>query len=61
MLISGTPLRESGELFCYPVDMGNGTVIQRYSQKSYYSDTLRSDWSCPVDVRIAYKFETMGG
>ena len=60
-LASGTPLRETGELFCYPVVMEDGTVIQRYSQKSYYSDTLRSDWSCPVDVRVAYKFDTMGG
>ena len=60
-IASGTPVRETGDLFCYPVVMENGTVIQRYSQHSYYSDTLRSDWSCPVDVRIAYKFDTMSG
>ena len=41
--------------------MEDGTVIQRYSQNSYYSNTLRSDWSFPVDVRVAYKFDTMGG
>lgn len=60
-IASGTPLRENGDLFCYPVVMEDGTVIQRYSQNSWYSDTLRSQWSCPVDVRVAYKFETMGG
>ncbi len=60
-LASGTPLRETGKLFCYPVVMQDGTVIQRYSQKSSYSDSLRSDISCPVDFRVAYKFETMGG
>jgi len=60
-LASGTPLRETGKLFCYPVVMEDGTVIQRYSQNSWYSDTLRSQWSCPVDIRLAYKFETMGG
>ena len=58
---SGTPIRETGDLFCYPVVMEDGTVIQRYSQNSYYSNTLRSDWSFPVDVRVAYKFDTMGG
>ncbi len=60
-IASGTPLRENGEIFCYPVVMEDGTVIQRYSQNSCYSDTLRSQWSCPVDIRVAYKFETMGG
>ena len=58
---SGTPLRETGEIFCYPVVMEDGTVIQRYSQHSWYSDTLRSQISCPVDLRVAYKFETRGG
>ena len=60
-LASGTPVRETGKVFCYPVVMDDGTVVQRYSQHSSYSDTLRSDWSCPVDFRVAYKFETMGG
>ncbi|WP_022931741.1 TonB-dependent receptor [Treponema bryantii] len=58
---SGTPLRETGDVFCYPVVMEDGTVIQRYSQHSWYSDTLRSQISCPVDLRVAYKFETRGG
>ena len=60
-IASGTPLRENGDLFSYPVVMDNGTVVQRYSQNSKYSDTLRSQWSCPVDIRVAYKFDTMGG
>ena len=58
---SGTPVREAGDIFCYPVIMEDGTVIQRYSQHSWYSDTLRSQISCPVDFRVAYKFETKGG
>ncbi len=60
-LASGTPLRKEGELFCYPVVMEDGTVVQRYAQHSYYSDTLRSDISCPVDVRIAYKYTAFKG
>lgn len=58
---SGTPMRETGDIFCYPVTMEDGTVIQRYTQNSYYSDTLRTQFSCPVDVRVAYKFDTRGG
>lgn len=60
-LATGTPMRETGKIFCYPVKMEDGTVIQRYSQHSWYSDTLRSQISCPVDIRVAYKFETRGG
>ena len=60
-LATGTPLRETGDVFCYPVIMEDGTVVQRYSQHSWYSDTLRSQISCPVDFRVAYKFETRGG
>ena len=57
---TGTPLREKGNLFCYPVNL-NGTVIQRYSRSSFYSDTLRSQISCPVDIRVAYKFNSKSG
>ncbi len=60
-LASGTPMRETGNIFCYPVKLEDGTVIQRYSQHSWYSDTLRTQISCPVDIRISYKFETRGG
>ena len=60
-LASGTPMRETGDVFCYPVTMANGTVVQRYSQNSWYSDTLRTQISCPVDIRVAYKFDTKGG
>ena len=58
---TGTPMRETGNIFCYPVKLEDGTVIQRYSQNSWYSNTLRTQISCPVDIRIAYKFETRGG
>lgn len=59
-LASGTPMREAGDVYCYPVIMENGTVVQRYTRSTYYSDTLRTQLSCPVDIRVAYKFTTMG-
>lgn len=58
---TGTPMREKGDVFCYPVKLEDGTVIQRYAQHSWYSNTLRTQVSCPVDIRVAYKFETRGG
>ena len=59
-LASGTPMREAGDVFCYPVKMADGTIVQRYTRNTYYSDTLRTQISCPVDIRVAYKFSTMG-
>ena len=56
---SGTPMRKEGDVFCYPVKLEDGTVIQRYTRNTYYSNTLRTEISCPVDIRIAYKFSTM--
>ena len=60
-LASGTPVRETGDIYCYPVIMDDGTVVQRYTRHSWYSDELRSQISCPVDVRVAYKFESLSG
>ena len=58
---SGTPMREAGQVYCYPVKMADGTIVQRYTRSTVYSDTLRTEVSFPVDIRIAYKFETRGG
>lgn len=58
---TGTPLPENGELFSYPVMLPDGTVIQRYTQSSVYSDTLRTQIACPVDIRIAYKNTSKNG
>lgn len=32
----------------------DGTVMQRYTRNSFYSDTLRTEFSCPIDVRVAH-------
>ncbi len=50
---TGTP-RTDGDRYCYPVKREDGTVMQRYTRSWYYSDTLRTDFSCPVDIRVAH-------
>lgn len=57
-LATGAPKQEVGQVTSYAATMEDGTVIQRYSRSSEYSDSLRNQISCPVDLRIAYKWKT---
>ena len=38
--------------------MEDGTVIQRYSRSSVYSDSLRTCISFPIDLRLSYAWKT---
>lgn len=53
-LASGEPVKGTSGVTSYAVNM-NGTVIQKYTRSSFYSDTLRSDISCPVDIKLSWK------
>lgn len=57
-LATGAPKEEVGDVGCYAAMLDDGTVIQRYSRSSFYSDTLRNTISCPVDLRIAYQWKS---
>ena len=57
-LATGAPKQETGAVSCYAAVMDDGTVVQRYSRSSIYSDTLRTQISCPVDLRISYQWKT---
>ena len=57
-LATGAPKQEKGAVTCYAAQMDDGTVVQRYSRSSFYSDTLRTQISCPVDLRISYQWTT---
>ncbi len=57
-LATGAPKEEIGNISCYAAVMEDGTVVQRYSRSSIYSDTLRTQISCPVDLRISYQWKT---
>lgn len=57
-IATGAPKEETGPVSCYAAAMGDGTIVQRYSRSSFYSDTLRTQISCPVDLRISYQWKT---
>lgn len=57
-LATGAPKDEVGDVGCYAARMDDGTVIQRYTRSSFYSDTLRNQISCPIDLRIAYEWKS---
>ncbi|MCK9169556.1 MAG: TonB-dependent receptor plug domain-containing protein [Treponema sp.] len=54
---TGTPMEEEGGVTSYaaviPNEDGTNTVVQRYTRSSVYSDTLRTQISCPVDLRLS--------
>ncbi|WP_027728355.1 TonB-dependent siderophore receptor [Treponema sp. C6A8] len=60
-LATGTPKEDTGDVFCYAAVMDDGTVVQRYTRSSVYSDTLRTTISCPVDLKISREWKTNGG
>lgn len=57
-LATGAPKERENDISCYAVKMDDGTVLQRYSKSTFYSDTLRTTISCPVDLRISYQWKT---
>ncbi|THB65757.1 MAG: hypothetical protein D6B26_03510, partial [Spirochaetaceae bacterium] len=50
---SGAPEREPGEITAYEVDLGDGTIIDRYARTTVYNDSRRTDFSIPLDLRIS--------
>ena len=52
-LATGMPKRRLGVSEMYPVAY-EGQVIERYRSTSFYSDTLRTEISCPIDLRISF-------
>lgn len=60
-LATGTPKEKTGDVTCYAATMSDGTVVQRYTRSSFYSDVLRNQISCPVDVRISKEWLSHNG
>jgi hypothetical protein len=53
-IASGAPLPALGPITSYETTLPDGTVVERFSRTSDYSDTLRSGWSFPVDVKASW-------
>jgi hypothetical protein len=55
---SGTPEPEDGGIEAYPVLLNpntpNAEIIAKYKRRSWYSDTLRSGFSFPLDVKFSF-------
>lgn len=55
---SGIPQPSTGPVIIYDLsDMDTGEIIgQKYMRESFYSDTLRSDFSLPLDIKFSWYF-----
>ena len=56
-LATGAPKAQVGQIESYPAYYtdpitGQQTILERYAQSSEYSDTLRNDISCPVNLKL---------
>jgi hypothetical protein len=53
-LASGVPVSEFGETQSFPAKLDNGQYAEWYVTSSRYSDTLRSDISMPLDIKVSF-------
>ena len=53
-IASGAPLDQFGPVTSYEATMPDGTVVERFSRTSTYSDTLRTGWSFPIDLKASW-------
>jgi hypothetical protein len=53
---SGVPQAEYGEKHPYTVKLTDDDVITKYRRASYYSDTKRSAFSLPLDIKFSWFF-----
>ncbi len=55
---TGTPSSEPGEITSFQAEVkdkdGNSQIAEMYTRSSYYSDTLRSNISLPLDIKVSY-------
>jgi hypothetical protein len=54
-LASGVPLNETGAISSRILEM-NGTIIEYYNRASFYSQTNRTTWSIPLDIKFSWFF-----
>lgn len=52
-LATGRPMEDKGEITMHPIIL-DGQVVEIYRRTSVYSDTLRTEISCPVNLRLSY-------
>ena len=53
---TGTPKKEFGDKEMFAAQLEDGTSAEMYTRKQTYSDELRTDFSIPFDLKIAFNF-----
>jgi hypothetical protein len=57
----GTPERTAGVITSYPVVLPDGTIIEKWKRDDLYSDTGRTGFSIPLDIKFSfYTFNKKG-
>jgi hypothetical protein len=51
---SGAPKKEAGRITSYPVRLPDGSIIEKWKRAESYSDTFRTDFSLPLDMKFAF-------
>jgi hypothetical protein len=58
---SGAPKKKTGEITSYPVVLSGGAVIEKWKRTEEYSDTERSTFSIPLDIKFSlFLFDKKG-
>jgi hypothetical protein len=51
---SGTPRREVDAITPYPVRLPDGSIIEKWKRAEVYSDTARTGFSVPLDLKFSF-------
>ena len=51
---TGIPKTDKGDIEMFAAELEDGTWAEMYARKQSYSDTLRTDFSIPFDLKIAF-------
>jgi hypothetical protein len=52
---SGTPSNEVGQIISYPVVLPDGKVLEKFKRTSVYSDTKRTPFALPLDIKLSWR------
>jgi hypothetical protein len=51
---SGVPKKDVGQITGYPVQLQDGSIIEKWKRAEHYSDTSRTGFSLPFDVKFSF-------
>ncbi|MDR1932200.1 MAG: TonB-dependent receptor plug domain-containing protein [Spirochaetales bacterium] len=51
---SGVPKKQVGPITSYPVELQDGSLIEKWKRSETYSDTARTGFSLPLDMKFSF-------